>query len=102
MFTCDPITNLTSLIGFLTCILSQGVVPLLVGVAVAAFIYGIIQYFLNPDNEEKHKAGKSFMVWGIISLFVMISFWGIVKIFQGTFTENAGYNVKMPTLPTQQ
>lgn len=96
---CVAITNLTSFIDFLSCVLSKGVIPLLIGVAVAAFIYGIIQYFLNPDNEEKRKAGKSFMVWGIISLFVMVSFWGIVNILQGTFTNGVSSQVKMPTLP---
>ena len=96
---CSSITNLTSFIEFLSCVLSKGVIPLLIGVAVAAFIYGIIQYFLNPDNEEKRKAGKSFMVWGIISLFIMVSFWGIVNILQGTFTSGVSSEVKMPTLP---
>jgi len=96
---CVAITNLTSFIQFLSCVLEKGIIPLLVGVAVAAFIYGIIQYFLNPDNEEKRKAGKSFMVWGIISLFIMVSFWGIVNILQGTFTSGVSSEVKMPTLP---
>jgi len=101
MLTCSSITNLTSFIDFLSCILSKGIIPLLVGVAVAAFMYGIIQYFLNPENEEKRKAGKSFMIWGVIALFVMVSFWGIVNIFQGTFTSGVSSDVKMPKLPQE-
>ncbi len=94
-----PITNVTTLIQFLSDTLANSVIPLLVTVAVAAFIYGIIQYFLNPDNEEKRKAGKSFMIWGVVSLFVMVSFWGIVNILQGTFTQGVSQEVKMPKLP---
>jgi hypothetical protein len=92
-------TNLTEFITFLSDTLATGVVPLLVGVAVAAFIYGIIQYFLNPDNEEKRKAGKSYILWGLIALFVMVSFWGIVAMMQDTFVGGVGDSVKMPKLP---
>ena len=100
--TCGaPITNLTTLINFFSCTLSNGVVPLLIGIAVAAFIYGIINYFLNPNNEEKRKQGKSFMLWGVIALFVMVSFWGIVNIFQATFTSGVSSQVKIPQVISQ-
>jgi uncharacterized membrane protein len=92
--------TLTTLIKFLSDTLATGVLPLLITLAVVAFVYGIIQYFLNPDNEEKRKAGKSFMVWGIVSLFVMVSFWGIVGILQNTFLPDGSNNtIKMPKIP---
>ncbi len=96
---CDAITDVTSIIKFATCILSKGIIPLLVALAVTAFIYGIIQFFLNPENEEKRKAGKSYMLWGIIALFVMVSFWGLVGILTSTFTPTNGSNVYLPGLP---
>jgi succinate dehydrogenase/fumarate reductase cytochrome b subunit len=100
---CESITSLTTLIQFASCILAKGIIPLLVSVAVVAFIYGIIQFFLNPENEEKRKAGKSYMLWGIIALFVMVSFWGLVGILASTFTPGGTPNtVKIPGLPTQQ
>ncbi len=95
----NSITDLTSFIEFLSDILATGIIPLLVGLAVAAFIYGIIQYFLNPDNEEKKKAGKSYLLWGIISLFIMVSFWGIVNILKNTFTDGVSSEVRMPQIP---
>jgi len=98
----NSITDLSSFIKFLSDILVKGIIPLLVGLAVAAFIYGIIQYFLNPDNEEKKKAGKSYLLWGIISLFIMVSFWGIVNILKNTFTDDAGYKVQMPQIPESE
>lgn len=90
------IHNLTELINFGTCTLMKAVIPLLVGLAVVGFVYGIIKYFLNPDNEEKRKQGKSFMLWGFIALFVMVSMWALVGLFTGTFT---GGNPVIPTLP---
>lgn len=93
----DGIKNLTDFINFFTCALMNTVVPLLVALAVVAFIYGIIQYFLYSDNEEKRKAGKNYIIWGIIALFVMTSIWGLVAIFSGSFLGNT--NPVIPHLP---
>lgn len=94
--TAGNINNLTELIDFFSCTLMKSVVPLLVGLAVAGFVYGIIKYFLNPENEEKKKEGKTFMPWGLIALFVIVSMWGIVAIFTATFTPGGS---GMPFLP---
>lgn len=91
------ITNLTSFINYFTCTLMNAVVPLLMSLAVTAFIYGIIQFFLNPENEEKRKAGKSYMIWGLITLFVMVSIWGLVGILSSTFIP--GGSAVIPNLP---
>lgn len=91
------ITNLTSLINFFTCLLMDSIVPLLVALALAGFVYGIIKFFLNPDNEEKKKDGKSFMFWGLITLFVIVTLWGIVGILSNTFLE--GQRPVLPHLP---
>jgi len=79
------ITNLTNLINFFTCTIIDSVIPLLFVLSIAGFVYGIMQYFLNPENEEKRKQGKSFMLWGIVALFVMVSIWGLVGILSNTF-----------------
>ena len=93
------ITNLTNLINFFTCTLMNAVVPLLGALAVVGFLYGIIKYFLNPDNEEKRKEGKGFMFWGLVTLFVMVSIWGLVSIFSNSLLNNDGKPLFLPTLP---
>lgn len=92
------ISNFTTLINYGTCTIIKAIIPLLVAVAVAAFVYGIIQYFLNPENEEKRKAGKSFMIWGIVTLFVMVSIWGLVGIFSSSFLPDS--SPVIPGFPT--
>lgn len=92
------IKDLTSLINFFTCTLLDAVVPLLMALAIVGFIYGLIKYFLNPDSEEKRKDGKNFMLWGLVSLFVMVSIWGLVSIFSNTFLPT-GTRTVVPTLP---
>lgn len=85
---CNKISSgstIKNILDWASCTLVSSVVPLLFTLAVVGFIYGIIQYFLNPDNEEKRKKGKSYMIWGIIALFVMVSMWGLVGILTKTF-----------------
>lgn len=82
---------------YVTCVLSGNVIPLLITIAVIAFIWGIIQMFIDPTNEEAKKKGKMYAVWGIIGLFVIISIWGLVKIFANTF----GVETFIPQLSNQ-
>lgn len=83
--TASSMKSIEGIINWGTCVLSRSVVPLLFALAVAAFIWGVIQFYLNPENEEKRKKGKSFIVGGLIALFVMVAMWGIVGIFTNTF-----------------
>jgi hypothetical protein len=55
-------STLGDIIKWAGCTIVTGVIPLLFTLATAAFIWGIIQYFLNPENEEKRKNGKSYMI----------------------------------------
>jgi len=88
--------GLGNIINFFSCIIVKSIIPLLFSLAVAGFIWGVIQYFLNPENEENRKKGKSYMLWGIISLFVMISMWGLVAVIGNTF----GIGTVIPQLKT--
>jgi len=60
-------------------------IPLLFGVALIGFLWGVAQFVLNADSEDKRRDGKKIMIWGIIGLFVMISIWGLVAVIGGTF-----------------
>jgi hypothetical protein len=84
------------------CILSEAIVPIIVTLAMIGFIWGVIQYYLNPENEEKRKKGKNFIVGGLLALFVIVAMWGIVGILVTTFGTNTASNVvHVPQLPTQ-
>ena len=66
----------------ISCFLTP-LVTLLVSVAVVTFIYGVFK-FVKSEGEDK-QAGREFMFWGIVGLFVMVSVWGLVGILQSTF-----------------
>ena len=57
-------------------------VPVLVALALALFIWGLVVFIANSGSDNKRDEGKSRMVWGVIALFVIVSVWGIVEILQ--------------------
>lgn len=88
---------LGDLFKYVTCIISTSVIPLLFSLAVMLFVWGVVMYVINPGEEEKKKKGKSFMLWGIIALAVMVSVWGLVSILRTTF----GIGNVIPQVKTQ-
>ena len=78
--------------------LLKPVVPLLIGLAVVVFIYGVLTTVLSEG--DKKEEGKQYMLWGIIGIFVMVSVWGLVAIVSGTFQlDNTRHSIQM-TIPT--
>ena len=76
--------NIQQLIGILVALMAK-LVPILMGLALLGFFWGVVQFLTNPDNEDKREQGKWFMVWGVIALFVMVSVWGLVRLVGRTF-----------------
>ena len=77
--------KLGDLLNYGTCTLVKSVIPLIIGLAMAMFIWGVVQYVINTDEEASKEKGKQFMLWGIIGLTVMVGVWGFVKIVGSTF-----------------
>ena len=49
----------------------QPFVTALFVLATVVFLWGIIEFILNADNEEKRAKGKRHMIWGIVGLLIM-------------------------------
>ena len=73
------------LLGYVSCIINKSVIPIIFALAVAMFVWGVVQYVINDSEEAKKQKGQQFMIWGIIALAVMVSVWGLVKILGTTF-----------------
>lgn len=72
-------TILGQLIGWLNYI-----VPALITLAVVYFIWGVIQFMISSDEEAK-KMGRTKIINGLIGLFVIVAFWGIIAVVKNTF-----------------
>lgn len=64
--------------------LLKPIIPLLIGLAVVVFVYGVLVTMFSEGGDRKEE-GKQYMVWGIVGIFVMISVWGLVNILVGAF-----------------
>ena len=68
------------------------IIPILIGLALVLFLWGILRYLFSKDDIAKAEA-RSFMMWGIVALFVMVSVWGLVGILQNfIFGGSGSYN----------
>jgi len=75
-------TDAFSLLNTLSSFLAKAI-PVLITVAVIYFIWSVIQYTLTSDEESKKKA-KGGIIQGLIGLFVILSFWGIIQVVENT------------------
>ena len=61
--------------------------------AVVFFLYGVLEFLFNQENEEKKTTGKSHMLWGIIGIAIMMGVWTIMTMIISTF-DIKGINVE--------
>lgn len=59
------------------------VIPVLIALATVYFIWGVIQYTMSTDEEAKTGA-RAKIIQGLIGLFVIVAFWGIVGVISNT------------------
>lgn len=88
------------------------VTPMVVGLALLAFFWGLAMYMFSlsggegtaahsaygaPASPQGKQTGRTVMLYGIITLFVMVSVWGIVNLLQVTFGVGGG-SIQPPSL----
>lgn len=89
-------TVLDTLVGYLNYI-----VPALITIAVVYFIWGVISFMTSSDEEAK-KMGRTKIINGLIGLFVIVAFWGIVGIVKRSFgVGNQTGDSVVPCVPTR-
>ncbi len=91
-------TLMTPVITFLNAVqtILMNLIPLGIAVALLAFFWGLIRFLRKSDAKAD---GKNIMLWGIITLFVMVSVWGIITLAQGALGIDANARVTAPHIP---
>ena len=56
----------------------------LFALAIVFFLYGVLEFFMNQENEEKKTTGKSHMIWGVVGITIMLGVWTILSIVLNT------------------
>jgi len=90
-----PGTTLPGVIQGVISFLNSYVLPLIVGIAIIYFMYGVLTYIRAAGDEEKRKEGRNMMIYGIIAIAVMLSVVGLVSVLTTSFS----FGTQLPTIP---
>ena len=75
-------SNLNGTLNFFLA-LFNGAVALLITLAILVFFWGLIRYLTSVG--ESKADGLQIMFYGVITIFVMVSIWGIIGLLRNTF-----------------
>jgi hypothetical protein len=53
-------------------------------------LWGIIRYITSGGDADKEKAARGYIIYGLIGIFVLVSFWGIIQLVANTFGISTG------------
>ena len=73
--------------------------PIVVGLALLAFFWGLVKFIFAQGNEEGAADAKKIMLWGLVALFVMVSVWGLVRFIGNAFDIDQGETIIVPEVP---
>ncbi|MBP9771524.1 MAG: hypothetical protein KBD16_01205 [Candidatus Pacebacteria bacterium] len=91
------IENLVRAIGRLVSLAT----PIVVGLALLAFFWGLVKYIFAAGEEDAKKEGIRLMVGGAIAIFVIVSIVGIVSFIGRAVGVNQGGSLDVPKVDGQ-
>ena len=68
-------------------------VAFLISLSTLVFLWGVLTYVIHGDSETKKTEARGYMLYGIITLFVMVSVWSLSALLSNTFGITKGLNL---------
>jgi ABC-type multidrug transport system fused ATPase/permease subunit len=53
--------------------------------ATVIFIWGLVEFIMNVDNDDARSRGKRHIAWGVFGMFIMVATGAILFLFQNFF-----------------
>ena len=80
--------------------IAANLVILLSSVAFVLFLWGLVRFIFDRANgkDDALEKDKKAMGWGLAALFVLISVWGIIKMFQGFLGIQGSGDINLPKI----
>lgn len=60
------------------------VIALLTGLAVVFFVWNVLRFIMSAGDEKGRATAKNGIIYGVIGLFVLFSFWGLVELLRAS------------------
>lgn len=90
-------------------VISGYIVPTVLVMGVAVFVWGAFLFILHGDDEKLRSEGRQRMMWGVVGIFTMIAVWGLVNLLRefvgvgdGPQYQATGFTVGGATTPPAQ
>ncbi len=77
--------SLNEFIGKVDNTIINPLIGLLFALAVVYFLYGVFEFIMNQEKEEKRTEGKKHMIWGIVGITIMMGVFMIMNLLLNTF-----------------
>lgn len=74
----------------------NSLLPILGGLAVVFFFWGLIRYIYNSGDAGGRSEGRDAIIWGLVGLFIIFTLWGILTFLQETFFYPTGSYYSTP------
>lgn len=69
-------------------------IPIMGGIAMLAFFYGLAKYVFQADDEDAREEGKKVMIAGIAALFLIAAIGGVVEFIADAFGFDTGDTIE--------
>jgi hypothetical protein len=66
------------------CITEVYIIPIFLLIGFVIFLWSGSQFIRQAENEEARAQYKNALIWGIVIIFIMLSFWGIILLARKT------------------
>lgn len=76
--------NLTNFVNNFIKVLNY-LVPFITGFSFFGFVTGVLKYVNAGGDSERLGQGKQFMIYGLIGLLVVFSYWGLAKLIANSY-----------------
>lgn len=84
--------------GFINYLVGTLITPLFsifLAAAVVFFLWNMMGVIQKSDQPEELAKMKEKAIWGVVAIAVMVSMWGLVNFFTGTFKLNTTQRVNL-------
>lgn len=89
-FNANAPKNATDLLNNISTYIINPIIFLLFTATFVIFIWGLVQFVSNLDNEEARSTGGKHMLYGIIGMVIMVGVNAIIAIIQNTIAQIGG------------
>ena len=92
--------EINTFVGRITTFINNTLIPLVFGIALLVFIWGMFKFFIHKGAEDREQ-GKQLAVWAVVAFVLMVSVWGIVNLIANGLGLSGEQVENIPSVPTR-